>query len=371
MVCARRTEIIMENNLVLDILERLTQESFELDWYFGKRILITGGAGFIGSWLVEALVRLGANVYVVDNLWRGSLDNLRKEGGSSWISLDEQFILGDLREFHTALTACLKAKPDIVFHLADIVAGIDYVFANEPFIYRANILINTNVFTATKEANIPSLIYLGTACSYPNKLQELPGGTPLLEEQIYPADPESAYGWSKLMGEYEAELLEKNSDLQVGILRLHNVYGPGSILSIRRSQVIPSLIRKAVRFPKEDFVVWGSGKQARDFVFVGDIVDALLRLPLKGMGVGPIQIGTATQTTIAELASLIIEVSKKEIQLKFDLDKPEGDGGRSGDYSKANKILGWKVFTPLRDGLRQTYDWAKDQIIKNKIDLEA
>lgn len=357
----------MESSLITTILDRLERESFDLNWFSGKRILITGGAGFIGSWLLEALVRLDAKVFVVDNLWRGSLDNLKKEDGSEWIPFADQFLLGDLREYHTALSACAKAQPDLVYHLADIVAGIDYVFANESFLYRANVLINSNLFSAVRELSIPNLIYLGTACSYPQKLQASSGNPPLTEEQVYPADPESAYGWSKLLGEYEAELVAKNQELKVGVLRLHNVYGPRSPLSIKRSQVIPSLIRKAVRFPDEDFVVWGSGKQARDFVFVGDVVDALLRLPFKGMGAGPIQIGTATETTIADLASLIVDVSSKDIQIEFDISKPEGDGGRSGDYTKANKVLGWKVHTSLRDGLKNTYQWAENYIQMDKI----
>lgn len=360
----------MDNKLVPGIIERLTQEECQLDWYSNKRVLITGGAGFIGSWLVEALVQLGAKVYALDNLWRGSLRNLQKADGSYWIPPSEQFILADLREYHTALEACFKAKPDIVYHLADIVAGIDFVFANEPFLYRANMLINSNLFSAVMEAGVPRMVYLGTACSYSKKLQERPGGIPLLEEQIYPANPESAYGWSKLMGEYEVELLAKNSDVKVGLLRLHNVYGPRSILSIQRSQVIPSLIRKAIRYPEEDFIVWGSGKQARDFIFVGDVVDALLRLPLKGMGAGTIQIGTAKETTIAELAEKIVEVSGKNIKIKYDIDKPEGDGGRSGNYDKAKRVLGWDVSTSLTDGLALTYAWAKEQIDKNTINLE-
>ena len=360
----------MASTLITEILERLSKEKLELDWYSGKRILVTGGAGFIGSWLVEALVKLGSEVFVVDNLWRGSLENLRKEDNTPWIPLSSHFLLGDLRNYHVALSACIKSKPDIVFHLADIVAGIDFVFTNEPFLFRANILINTNMFSAIQEAGIQRLVYLGTACSYPQKLQAKPGGIPLVEEQVYPADPESAYGWSKLMGEYEATLLAKNSNTQVGILRLQNVYGPRSILSLKRSQVIPSLIRKAIRYPDEEFIVWGSGKQARDFVFVGDVVDALLRLPLKGMGQDPIQIGTAIETTVAELASMIVEISGKGIPIKFDIDKPEGDGGRSGNFNKAKQVLGWDVYTPLKDGLKQTYDWANVQIKNNKVILE-
>jgi nucleoside-diphosphate-sugar epimerase len=284
--------------------------------------------------------------------------------------LDERFFLGDLREYHTALSACLKAKPDIVYHLADIVAGVDYVFSNEPFVYRANVLINSHVFSAVQEAGVPNLIYVGTACSYPRQLQEKAGGAPLTEEQVYPADPESSYGWSKLSGEYEAELLARHSKISTGILRLHNVYGPRAVLSPRRSQVIPSLIRKAIRHPEEDFVVWGSGRQARDFIFVGDVIEALLLLPLKGMGKGAIQIASGQETSIADIARMVIQISKKDIPLVFDTAKPEGDVGRSGNCDKAREVLGWSISTGLEEGLRQTYEWAAEQISEGILNLD-
>jgi nucleoside-diphosphate-sugar epimerase len=172
------------------------------------------------------------------------------------------------------------------------------------------------------------------------------------------------------MGEYEAQLIGENAGINVGILRLHNVYGPKSILSRKRSQAIPSLIRKAVCYPEEDFIVWGSGKQARDFIFVSDVVNALLLLPLKGMNQGPIQIASGVETTIAEIAETVIKVSGKGIPLKFDTSKPEGDIGRCGDTEKAAKILGWSQSVNIEEGIRRTYRWAESQIVNKRIDLD-
>ena len=356
----------MSSTLVTEVLERLAGEGRWVASFAGKRILVTGGAGFIGSWLVEGLARLGADVYVVDNLWRGSLDHLRKADGEPWIDLERQFLLGDLTDPVVVTRAVEWSEPDWIYHLADVVAGVDFVFSNEPFVFHTNVLINTNVFHAARQARVAALAYVGTACSYPRQLQQQPGAVPLVEEQVLPADPESAYGWSKLMGEYEAEMLSMDSSSRVGILRLQNVYGPRASLSRRRSQVIPSLIRKAILHPEEEFVVWGSGAQTRDFVYVGDVIDALLRLPLLGLDEGPIQIGTAQETTIAELARRIVAISGRDISVRFDESRPVGDAARSGDFQKARRILGWKVHTSLDEGLRETYRWAEGLIAQDK-----
>ncbi len=104
----------------------------------------------------------------------------------------------------------------------------------------------------------------------------------LSEEQTYPAEPESSYGWSKLMGEYEAELAQKTGNINVGLPRLHNVYGPGASFDPRTSQVIQSLIRKAILYPGEPFVVWGTGDQYRDFIYIDDVIDALILVLSEG-----------------------------------------------------------------------------------------
>ena len=152
--------------------------------------------------------------------------------------------------------------------------------------------------------------------------------------------------------------------MDAAILRLHNVYGPNSDLSKEKSQVIPATIRKAILHPEEDFLIWGNGEQSRAFMYVTDIVDALILSMEKGINKGPIQIGNSTKTTINEIADAVIEISGKNIEKKYDLTKPTGDLGRAADCSLAEEVLGWKPKVGLQEGLRITYEWA-EQFLKS------
>lgn len=323
------------------------------------KILVTGGAGFIGSSLVKRLVDDGEEVEVVDNLWRGSLKNLQNENGLSVLQPESKFHLADL----TDAARCLEIIRgfDLVYHLADVVGGVQFAFDNELFIYRQNILINTNVLAACVLNKIPNYVYVGTACSFPKHLQMADGIAALREDQTYPAEPESSYGWSKLMGEYEALLAAKSKSINVGVLRFHNVYGPGVSIEQTRSQVIPSLIMKAVRFPEEPFIVWGSGNQYRDFVYINDIVEALTLVVKHGMNQGVIQVGSERPTSVRDLAEKIIGISGKPITAVYDTSKPEGDRGRVAVCERARQILGWQAHTDLDTGLLATYDWILKQ----------
>jgi len=322
------------------------------------RILVTGGAGFIGSSLVKNLLIKGAVVYVIDNLWRGRIENLQFP--KLTYDLSKCFIKADLIDYNI----CLKyiKNVDVVYHLADVVAGVDYVFDNEPYVFRQNILINTNVIWACVVNRIPNYIYVGTACSYPKNLQNLYDISALKEEDTFPAEPESGYGWAKLMGEYEAELIGKNNKINIGLLRLHNVYGPGVLYDIKTSQVLPSLVRKAILFPKEDFIIWGSGNQYRDFIYVDDVINALLLLLKKGMNQGLIQIGSEKAVTIHDAAKTILKISNKDINIKYDNTKPEGDRGRIAVCDRAKKILGWKPEVDFVEGIKKMYEWIELQI---------
>ena len=320
----------------------------------------------IGSNLVKRLVKDGHDVYVMDNLWRGKIDYLNDEAGSPVIDLDTHFYLVDIAKGDGMDD--IISRMDYVIHLADIVAGIGYVFNNQGELFRQNNLINTNLFHSVRKAGkerIKGLIYVGTACSYPLTRQNSLDVIPLREEELYPAMPESAYGWSKLMGQLEIGYLEKETGIPCCTLQFHNVYGSPCDYGAC-SQVIPALIRKAVNYPDEPFNVWGSGEQGRAFIHVSDIVEALCLALEKGWGHGWIQIGPSECTSIKTVAEEIIKISGKDIKPSYDTTKPEGDKARCADYSKAKAILGWEPKVRLKDGLLEQYEWVKNQIEKSK-----
>ena len=328
-----------------------------------KSILVTGGCGMIGSNLVKRLVKDGGwDVYVVDNLWRGKVEYLNDENGNPVIDLNTHFYKKDLAVYEEA--AEVVGKTDYIVHLADIVAGIDYVFKNQGELFRINNLINSNLFDCCRKAGkekIKGLIYVGTVCSFPLTRQNTLNPEPLREEELFPALPESAYGWSKLMGQLEIGYLEQETGIPCCTLMFHNVYGTPTDYG-ERSQVIPALMRKAINYPNEKMSVWGSGEQGRAFIHVNDIVEALVLALEKGWGQGYIQIGPSHCTSIKEIAEKIVKISGKDMVPEYDITKPEGDKARCADYSKAKSVLGWEPTVSLEDGLKESYEWIEKQI---------
>ena len=323
------------------------------------RILLTGGAGLIGSNLIGPLLDRGHHVLVVDNLWRGSITNILDRVGPRF-DRETQFVECDLRDRE----ACrqVTTSVDLVIHLADIVAGIKFVFENELFVFRNNLLINSNVLDAAIENGVSQFLYVGTACSYPREKQAKVGMPPLVESDAYPADPESGYGWSKLMGEYECGLAHAEGKIQTAILRLHNVYGPPCPPDPERSQVIPALCRKVIEHPNPPIVVWGSGEQRRAFVYVEDVVLAICKALDRGWGEGVIQIGPKKSVSIKEVAELIVQISGRNIDLRFDKNMREGDQDRVADNSKALNVLDWAPGIQIEAGLEKTYRWVSDYL---------
>jgi GDP-D-mannose 3', 5'-epimerase len=320
--------------------------------------IVTGGAGFIGHHMVHFLLthELESTILVLDDLSRGSLDHLPLDNPRlSFVEVDLQ------DRFQTARWV---NNTGTVIHLADIVAGIDYVFSHQHAVFRSNMLINMNVLEACLNNDIKNYLYVGTACSFPLHFQSSYEIVALTENQTYPAMPESSYGWSKLMGEYEASLAMSNPKINIGINRLHNVYGPGMVYGKTGSQIIPSLIRKAIECLSGtgEFEVWGSGQQYRDFIHVSDVVNGIWSTLQRGMNKGVIQLGTgrgvSVQSVAREIEKLSIRFFGHSCEMKWNNEMPEGDKGRVADFSKAQSLLGWKPRISFEEGLLGTFSWV-------------
>jgi GDP-D-mannose 3',5'-epimerase len=320
-----------------------------------KRAFVTGVAGMIGSNVARALLENGYRVVGVDNFWRGTRENIAP-----------LIAQGSFEFRHADLIAdhdwCRDLGPDdALVHIADIVAGIGYVFSNEWSVYQKNLLINTAVARVVNTLQPGRFVYLGTACSYPQHLQRSVEASSLSEASKFPADPESGYGWSKLAGEIEFRLATKGTRTRFTVLDLHNVYGWPCVYRGPTSQVIPALITKALNARDGKLSVWGNGKQGRAFVHVTDVVSAIL-LALDYSGdISTFMIGPDRCTTIGEVAALIQAHPRVRIdEIVYDVTKPTGDIGRFADATLARRHLGWVPRVGFETGLHELIDRIAD-----------
>jgi GDP-D-mannose 3', 5'-epimerase len=320
------------------------------------RVAVTGGAGFLGSHIVRRLIDDGHEVSIIDDLSAGSLQNLKDVG------VTQKVKVGDLKEYAFARRSLEGV--DTVFHFAAEVGSVDYLHgsqARELAAMLANVTIDANVFRACAENEVKSAIYASSVSVYPFDRQ-LGGRARFREEDAEEkVNPEGGYGWSKYIAEKELSYL---SGVSVGIARIFHAYGKNIYVKQDRSQVIASLMRKAIRYPKEDFVVWGDGRQRRCFVYVDDVIDALLRLlrHVERKGNLTVNIGSTQEVTVLELAKKIVRLSGKDIEPKLDPSKPSGALNRMPDLTRVKRTLGWEPTTPFSKGLSKTFDWVRTRV---------
>jgi GDP-D-mannose 3',5'-epimerase len=325
----------------------------------GGAVYVTGAAGMIGSVVCREALRGGYRVIGVDNLSRGSIGNIAD------LRSDRNFTF-----VHADLTADPSwarnlGAADVVIHLADIVAGIGFVFQNEWSIFNRNILINSHLARILDIKRPKHLIYIGTACSYPQAKQRAVDGTGLVEDDKFPADPESGYGWSKLVGDIEYRLLCRSANITYTNLDLHNVYGAPCDFDPATAQVIPSLVYKALT--QDRLVVWGDGRQGRAFVEVRDVARAVLAAVDQGTP-GSFMIGPAECTTINQVVELLLAHPRiKARQVDHDMTKPIGDIGRSYGGSLTFEKLGWQPRIPLGQGIADLVDYVDGKIRMNRV----
>jgi len=332
----------------------------------GVNVLVTGGAGHIGSHLVEHLIRQGSIVRVADNLERGRMENIQH-------LLDKiDFRRIDLRSPKNCDEAVQNI--DIVFHLAAKLGGIEYMSpgaGSQAEIYDSNILMNTLMLEAARRANVDRYLYCSTACVYPIEKQDNPDVPPLKEEDAYPANPESTYAWAKLMGEIQAKWYAKEHGVKTSTVRMFNVYAEHEDLNPKTAHVIPALVRKAVLYPRVPFVVYGTGNQTRSFLYADDAVSGIVST-CSGISDGDVvNIGSDQRVTIRELAEQIIRFSGKKIVPTYDPSKPSGAMGRAANWDKASRLLGWKPVVPIKDGLSRFYDWAQKTLANGSYATEV
>lgn len=341
------------------------------------KTVVTGGAGFIGSHLTRKLLDRGSDVVIADDFSRGSLQNLLDLGiQPSHIGLNTLDPVVDLRDSTQVLKVIKGAA--VVFHLAARIGSIDYLHGSnlsEFIALQTNLLIDANVFRACLESNVRKIVYASSAAVYPINLQHRHGI--ILSEDIVELsqsqagkrntehsaiNPDGGYGWAKLMGEIQLEWM---GDVDTGIARIFNVYGENQDL-IKAVHVIPALFLKASRYPEEDFTVWGSGQQSRDFLYVSDCADALLELEKRASS-PPItaNIGLGKSVSIATLAEKVVELSGKDIKIAYDPTKPVGPISRTADITKVRALLNWQPKVSLDDGLRYTYSWIQRRLGEN------
>jgi GDP-D-mannose 3', 5'-epimerase len=249
-----------------------------------------------------------------------------------------------------------------VYALAADMGGMGFISANHATILRNNALINLHTIEAARLQGVTRYLYSSSACIYPDHLQTDANVTPLKEEDAYPANPQDAYGWEKLVSERLCEYYAAEFGMQTRIVRFHNVYGPYGTYDGGREKVPAALCRKvATAEPGGSIEVWGDGEQTRSFCYVDDCVEGIYRL-MQSDYAAPLNLGTEEMVTINQLAELVIEVAGRQGVRLRHVDGPQGVRGRNSDNTRLRQVLGWEPRTGLAEGLVPTYRWIEKQV---------
>lgn len=340
-----------------------------------KNVLVTGGASFIGSHLVDSLIKQGNNVTVADDFSSGKLANLdyiwTQKNSKTWVSHNLLVRRGDLKEKN--FTRSVMEDIDVVFHLAALHGGRGYIHTH-PAECCTNMALDQLVFEEAFNNGVERVCFASSACVYPSYLQDATGSNYLLKEDD--ADPftrdkafaDLEYGWAKLMGEMSLKAYHREYGMKTSAVRIFTAYGPRE----NETHAIIALIAKA--FIKSDpFVIWGNGKQDRNFTYVQDIVDALVLSSEKITDGSAINAGRDDRITINEAVEIIFNIINwRPKKIVYDLKKPQGVASRAADLDNSKKTLNWSPKFGYEEGFRKAIEWyfANKDVQKVKSNFE-
>jgi nucleoside-diphosphate-sugar epimerase len=315
------------------------------------KILVCGAGGFIGHHLVRRLKREGAHVVGVD----------LKAPEFSKTDAD-RFVVGDLRDA-ALCRELLSTGFDEVYQLAADMGGAGFVFTglNDADVLHNSALINLNILDACRVAGAGRIFYSSSACVYPEHNQLDPDNPNCAEDSVYPANPDSDYGWEKLFSERLFAAYRRNHGITTRSARYHNIFGPEGTWTGGREKAPAALCRKiATADDGGEIEIWGDGLQTRSFLFVDECIEGTLRL-MRSDVEEVLNIGSDEMISIRGLATMIAEVAGKRITVN-SIPGPEGVRGRNSDNHLIRSRLGWAPDASLRDGIARTYDWIEGMV---------
>jgi nucleoside-diphosphate-sugar epimerase len=312
-----------------------------------KKVLVTGGASFIGSHLVDQLVERGAHVRVVDDLSSGKLSNIEDHLKAGRVT----FVEADLRE--PGVTRSAMNGIEIVFHLAADHGGRGYVDLHQAG-PASNLFLDGLIFWEALQAGVQKVVYASSGCVYPNYMQtDAKKELYLRESDVKPPhDADNMYGWAKLMAELTLQAYHREHKMGAASLRYFTVYGPRGV---ENHAVIAMIARAFIK--RDPFEVWGDGTQIRNWTYVDDIVSGTLLAAEKINDGTALNLGTRERIRVIDAAQMVLDYSGHKAQIRLRPDMPTGPVNRVADNSLAMKLLGWEPKTPFREGLRKTMDW--------------
>jgi len=320
-----------------------------MSWLSDKRLVVTGGAGFLGTHVVEALKRRGCR--------------------ETFVPRRAQF---DLRQMADVVRLYKKARPQVVIHLAANAGGIGLNRAKPAELFYDNIMMGVQLLEQARTYGAEKFVAIGTVCAYPKFAP-----VPFREENLwsgYPEETNAPYGLAKKMLLVQAQAVRQQYGFNAIYLLPVNLYGPGDNFDPESSHVIPALIRKCVEAVDEgkDFIeVWGGGSASREFLYVGDAAEAIVLATERYDSPEPVNVGSGQEITIRDLAALIARLAGFEGAVRWDATKPDGQPRRRLDTSRAEKEFGFVAKTPLEVGLQHTLYWYRAQIAGGRGDKEA